>query len=188
MPADYSCTWCGGALYDMPMGSQTGKQPCPACLTIPLTEQLRVFARTCMGGVDIWRKTTHAKLGRRDYAHVPWWWAVGDKQKPMAKPVLPLWVPTAMDIAARVLASRRDLVVGATAPRWETVDDQAWVLTDAEGIEWWFAPDDMGTPEDPSCDVIVPKLATIPAIAPLLFQDARAMVLCEEATRLPGVA
>lgn len=88
---------------------------------------------------------------------------------PTANIRLNLRIPSVMDRAARVLAARVGLEVGATAPRWYMAVDGAWVL-DSGPFDAYFVDD-----EEEDCTQVL-GISTV-------RDPAEAMRLALEATR-----
>lgn len=165
------CSLCGGTLWWVL--KLAGALPCPACLSLPVNGKLLAFVREQSGFADLWDAADHF-----DKTGEPWvLWKEGGN---VGRRVIPLYVPTGMDLGLRWLAHR---LQGEGRTEWGSMDRNVWAL----GIRgpraedgYWFGPEDTGTAEDPSVDMVVPALATIPD-APFRLRAARALKLCIEA-------
>ena len=169
--------WGHGAGYAERVRPYRPEQPCPACLSLPATDELRVFAKEWMGEwpqPKAWSRYRAATLFE------------GRRRDSGFDPVVPLYLPAGMDLGVRCLAHRLALddspVVPTTSPPWLRQGRAVWsidVQSSTHPDGFWFGSEDTGTPEDPSVDVVVPALATIPD-SPYAAQ--RALKLCIEAT------
>lgn len=162
------CARCEGELFtiERSLGRDNDEviheSACRRCLSVPVDDVLRAFAREWLGD-DPWKSARTLEgwhvPGRGDWSDYG----------------VPLYLPAGMDLGLRWLAHLVGLRCGLAAPGWEEADDMGtWELAGSPGgIQ--FAPEADGM----AC--VVPVLDAIPADAPLRLRAARALKLCIEA-------